>query len=136
MTAAQLFRLARERFLVSNEAALRSHLTEFRDHHLLATRCGSPLQLCCFWVASPLRLSETQQNGNTRPSSGTTTCWPRGAAPHYSCAASGWPPHCAFLRHSKMETPDRVQGPPPAGHAVRLPTTAVLLLGGLLTAPF
>ena len=34
-----LFRLCRERFLVGNELGLRAHLTEFRDHELLQTRC-------------------------------------------------------------------------------------------------
>ncbi len=35
-----LFRLCRERFLVGNELGLRAHLTEFRDHALLQTRCA------------------------------------------------------------------------------------------------
>jgi origin recognition complex subunit 2 len=33
-----LLRMCRERFLVSNEAGLRAHLTEFRDHELVRTR--------------------------------------------------------------------------------------------------
>lgn len=36
-----LFRLCRERFLVSSDATLRSHLTEFKDHDLIKTRKGS-----------------------------------------------------------------------------------------------
>lgn len=35
-----LFRLCRERFLVSSDATLRTHLTEFRDHDLIKTRKG------------------------------------------------------------------------------------------------
>lgn len=35
-----LFRLARERFLVSSDATLRTHLTEFKDHELVKTRRG------------------------------------------------------------------------------------------------
>lgn len=35
-----LFRLARERFLVSSDTTLRQHLTEFRDHDLLKSRRG------------------------------------------------------------------------------------------------
>ena len=35
-----LFRLARERFLVSSDATLRTHLTEFKDHDLVKTRRG------------------------------------------------------------------------------------------------
>ena len=38
MTFEQLFRAARERFLVADVAALRSHLTEFADHDLAQTR--------------------------------------------------------------------------------------------------
>ena len=34
----RLFAVCRERFLVSNEMLLKSFLTEFRDHDLLATR--------------------------------------------------------------------------------------------------
>ncbi|KAJ9534815.1 hypothetical protein QJQ45_017297 [Haematococcus lacustris] len=33
-----LFRMCRERFLLTSETALKSHITEFRDHELLATR--------------------------------------------------------------------------------------------------
>jgi hypothetical protein len=33
-----LYRLCRERFLVGNEMALRSHLTEFSDHRMIATK--------------------------------------------------------------------------------------------------
>lgn len=40
MTFAQLFRMSRERLLVANDAALRGHLTEFKDHDLLQTRRG------------------------------------------------------------------------------------------------
>ena len=63
MTAAQLFRLARERFLVSNDAALRSHLNEFRDHHLLATRCTPrsfyrALLVDCAWLYTTLVATE------------------------------------------------------------------------------
>lgn len=36
--------MCRERFLLTSEAALKTHLTEFHDHQLLATRCG--LLLC------------------------------------------------------------------------------------------
>ena len=39
MTFPHLYRKCREKFLVTNEVALRSHLTEFRDHRLVATRC-------------------------------------------------------------------------------------------------
>ncbi|EIE20142.1 origin recognition complex subunit 2 [Coccomyxa subellipsoidea C-169] len=35
-----LFRMSRERLLVANDAALRGHLTEFKDHDLLQTRRG------------------------------------------------------------------------------------------------
>jgi origin recognition complex subunit 2 len=35
-----LFRLCRERFLVSSDTTLRTHLTEFKDHELLKTRKG------------------------------------------------------------------------------------------------
>ena len=35
-----LFRLARERFLVSSDATLRTHLTEFKDHDLIKSRRG------------------------------------------------------------------------------------------------
>ena len=38
MTFSQLYRMSRERLLVANDAALRSHLTEFKDHDLLQTR--------------------------------------------------------------------------------------------------
>ena len=38
MTFSQLFRMSRERLLVANDAALRGHLTEFKDHDLLQTR--------------------------------------------------------------------------------------------------
>ncbi len=38
MTFGQLYRLSRERLLVANDAALRAHLTEFKDHDLLQTR--------------------------------------------------------------------------------------------------
>lgn len=41
MTFAQLFRMTRERLLVANDAALRGHLTEFKDHDLLQTRSDS-----------------------------------------------------------------------------------------------
>ena len=44
MTFAQLYRMSRERLLVANDAALRAHLTEFRDHDLLQTR---------YWHAPP-----------------------------------------------------------------------------------
>jgi hypothetical protein len=30
--------MCRERFLLTSEAALKAHLTEFKDHELLATR--------------------------------------------------------------------------------------------------
>lgn len=40
MTFQALFRQCRERFLVANEIALRSHLSEFRDHRLLQARWG------------------------------------------------------------------------------------------------
>lgn len=43
MTFAQLFRMSRERLLVANDTALRSHLTEFKDHDLLQTRCAVTL---------------------------------------------------------------------------------------------
>jgi origin recognition complex subunit 2 len=35
-----LFRLCRERFLASSNAALQQHLTEFKDHDLLKTKKG------------------------------------------------------------------------------------------------
>ena len=38
MVFSHLFRRCREKFLVQNEVALRSHLTEFRDHCLVNTR--------------------------------------------------------------------------------------------------
>ncbi|KAK9802787.1 hypothetical protein WJX73_004528 [Symbiochloris irregularis] len=40
MTFQALFRQCRERFLVANEMALRSHLSEFKDHRLLQARRG------------------------------------------------------------------------------------------------
>ena len=40
MTFQALFRQCRERFLVANEIALRSHLSEFKDHRLLQARWG------------------------------------------------------------------------------------------------
>lgn len=43
MTFPHLYRKCREKFLVTNEVALRSHLTEFRDHRLVVTRCASCL---------------------------------------------------------------------------------------------
>lgn len=36
----RLFRLCRERFLVSSDVTLKTHLTEFRDHELVRTRRG------------------------------------------------------------------------------------------------
>lgn len=36
-----LFRMCRERFLVSNEGGLKALLTEFRDHELIKTRAGA-----------------------------------------------------------------------------------------------
>jgi origin recognition complex subunit 2 len=36
-----LFRLCRERFLTSNDAMLRAHLTEFKDHDLLKYKKGA-----------------------------------------------------------------------------------------------
>lgn len=36
-----LFRLCRERFLTSNDATLRAHLTEYKDHDLLKVRKGA-----------------------------------------------------------------------------------------------
>ena len=43
LTHAGLLRLCQDKFLVSNDVTLRSHLTEFRDHELLQTRwaCSS-----------------------------------------------------------------------------------------------
>ena len=38
LTHARLLRLCQDKFLVSNDVTLRSHLTEFRDHELLQTR--------------------------------------------------------------------------------------------------
>ena len=38
MTIHELFKACRERFLVTNELALRGHLNEFRDHQLMQTR--------------------------------------------------------------------------------------------------
>ena len=40
MTFGQLYRMSREQLLVANDTALRAHLTEFKDHDLLQTRCG------------------------------------------------------------------------------------------------
>ncbi|KAK9814620.1 hypothetical protein WJX72_008800 [[Myrmecia] bisecta] len=36
----RLYKMCREKFLVSNEMTLRSHLTEFKDHDLLASKRG------------------------------------------------------------------------------------------------
>lgn len=36
-----LFKQCRQKFLVGNEANLRAHLAEFRDHQLLRERCLS-----------------------------------------------------------------------------------------------
>ena len=38
MTFPHMYRKCREKFLVTNEVALRSHLAEFRDHQLVASR--------------------------------------------------------------------------------------------------
>ena len=51
MTFTQLYRLSRERLLVAGDAALRAHLTEFKDHDLLQTRC-SPYLLLSSQLAS------------------------------------------------------------------------------------
>jgi hypothetical protein len=54
MTFVHLFRMSRERLLVANDTALRSHLTEFKDHDLLQTRCCSlePESSCVFALLS------------------------------------------------------------------------------------
>lgn len=36
----RLFKVCREKFLVSSEMTLRSHLTEFKDHQLIQIRYG------------------------------------------------------------------------------------------------
>ena len=43
MTFGQLYRVSREQLLVANDTALRAHLTEFKDHDLLQTRCGAQI---------------------------------------------------------------------------------------------
>ena len=53
-----LFRLCRERFLVSSDATLRTHLTEFRDHGLIKSRKGPDgVEL----MAVPLPVAELRQ---------------------------------------------------------------------------
>ncbi|MCO5576973.1 hypothetical protein L7F22_030794 [Adiantum nelumboides] len=44
----KLYTLCRERFLVSSELTLRSHLTEFKDHELVKSRRGLDGQDCLF----------------------------------------------------------------------------------------
>ncbi|KAH7285552.1 hypothetical protein KP509_33G033200 [Ceratopteris richardii] len=44
----KLYTLCRERFLVSSELTLRSHLTEFKDHELVRSRRGPDGQDCLF----------------------------------------------------------------------------------------
>ncbi|KAJ4832891.1 hypothetical protein Tsubulata_026350 [Turnera subulata] len=46
MPADNLYTVARERFLVSSQVTLNSHLTEFKDHELLKTRKRSDGQDC------------------------------------------------------------------------------------------
>lgn len=52
MTFAQLYRMSRERLLVAGDAALRAHLTEFKDHDLLQTRCSPYLLLSAQLVST------------------------------------------------------------------------------------
>jgi origin recognition complex subunit 2 len=40
ITFAHLFRMVRERFIMSSEQALLTQLTEFRDHELIKVRAG------------------------------------------------------------------------------------------------
>lgn len=39
----KLFKLSRQKFLVSAAQILKTHLTEFRDHGLLKEKCDSPI---------------------------------------------------------------------------------------------
>lgn len=46
-----LYRLCRERFLVGNEMALRSHLIEFSDHQMISTRyVANEITVTCQWL--------------------------------------------------------------------------------------
>lgn len=44
----KLYMHCRERFLVSSELTLRSHLTEFKDHELVRSRRGLDGQDCLY----------------------------------------------------------------------------------------
>lgn len=62
------FRACRERFLVSSDAALRVHMTEFKDHDMLKTRKGpdgGPLYYVPLDVADLKQLLEALDSGNT-----------------------------------------------------------------------
>ncbi|XP_057973659.1 origin of replication complex subunit 2 [Malania oleifera] len=48
MPISNLYRVCRERFLVSNQVTLNSHLTEFKDHELVKTRRNSDGQDCLY----------------------------------------------------------------------------------------
>lgn len=43
-----LYAICRERFLVSSQVTLNSHLTEFKDHELVKTRRDSDGQDCLY----------------------------------------------------------------------------------------
>ena len=81
-----LFRLCRERFLVGNEQSLRAHLTEFRDHELLQTRCGEG-GVSGFHNPSSKSLTESRDHELLQ-----TRCAARLAQPHCCvvCCCRGW----------------------------------------------
>lgn len=48
MPVSDLYTVCRERFLVSSQVTLNSHLTEFKDHELVKTRKHSDGQDCLY----------------------------------------------------------------------------------------
>lgn len=48
MPVNNLYSICRERFLVSSQITLNSHLTEFKDHELIKTRRHSDGQDCLY----------------------------------------------------------------------------------------
>jgi origin recognition complex subunit 2 len=57
-----LFRLARERFLVSSDAMLRAHLTQFRDHELVKARRGEGGVELLYIPLAPAELRELAEH--------------------------------------------------------------------------
>lgn len=56
-----LYTKCRERFLVSSQVTLMSHLTEFKDHELVKTRKHSEGQDCLYIPLSPEALEKLLQ---------------------------------------------------------------------------